>query len=178
MRVVTGIARGKNIKTLEGNEVRPTSQKAKESIFSAIQFEVEGARVADLFCGSGQLGIEALSRGAQLCVFVDNFRPSHEITKENLVNASLMKMARVVLTDVQTYLKSTKDVFDIIFMDPPYLNEELYDNVPLALERLSESGVLLVEHDAKLELPKEIGEFEIKREYKFGRVKFSAYRRK
>ena len=72
MRVITGIARGKNLKTLEGNDVRPTSQKVKEAVFSAIQFDVEGRRVLDLFAGSGQLGIEALSRGARSAVFVDS----------------------------------------------------------------------------------------------------------
>lgn len=80
MRVITGLARGRKLKTLEGDSVRPTTDKVKESIFNIIQFEVEGRNVLDLFSGSGQLGIEALSRGANGCVFVDSSRASLKVT--------------------------------------------------------------------------------------------------
>ena len=84
MRVITGTARGRKLAALEGVEVRPTTDMVKEAMFSILQFEIEGAVVLDLFAGSGQLGIEALSRGARLCVFVDSSRESQNITRQNL----------------------------------------------------------------------------------------------
>ena len=90
MRVITGSARGRVLLPVAGMDVRPTTDKVKEAVFSAIQFEVEGARVLDLFCGSGQMGIEALSRGAQSCVFVDSSRASQDVTKKNLTTTGLM----------------------------------------------------------------------------------------
>ena len=105
MRVVTGIARGRVLATVEGLDVRPTSQKVKEAVFSSIQFEVEGARVLDLFCGSGQMGIEALSRGAASCTFVDLDRRSIEVTKRNLTASGLFSLSRVVQMDYLSFLQ-------------------------------------------------------------------------
>ena len=120
MRVITGSARGRRLLTLEGMDVRPTVSKVKEGIFSAIQFDIEGRKILDLFAGSGQLGIEALSRGAQLCVFVDNSRNSLDIVKKNLNACELEKNARVVLSDYSSFLAGKTELFDIAFIDPPY----------------------------------------------------------
>ena len=84
MRVITGSARGMSLRTLEGETTRPTSEKVKEAVFSAIQFEIEGARVLDLFAGSGQLGIESLSRGAKSTVFVDSDKNAVKIIQANI----------------------------------------------------------------------------------------------
>lgn len=177
MRVITGTARGRNIKTLDTLDVRPTSQKVKEAIFSAIQFEIEGSNVLDLFCGSGQLGIEALSRGAQFCVFVDNSRSSQDITKENLQNTDLFKQSRVVLMDYISFLSSTKDIFDIAFLDPPYSKGLVQLALPLLAEHMSDSGVILVEHESKDILPQEQGDFSIFKQYNYGRISVTSYRK-
>ena len=132
MRVITGLARGRKLKTLEGDSVRPTTDKVKESIFNIIQFEVEGRNVLDLFSGSGQLGIEALSRGANGCVFVDSSRASLKVTEENIKAAGFEKSARTVLSDSLSYLDRTRERFDLAFLDPPYKAGLMKD----ALERL------------------------------------------
>lgn len=176
MRVITGQARGRKLKTVEGLDVRPTADKVKQAIFSSIAFEVEGANVVDLFCGSGQMGIEALSRGAQFCIFVDSSRKSHEVTKENLTTTGLMKNSRIVLTDCISFLKSTKEKFDIVFMDPPYLKGYLQEILPLVIDKMRESGVIFAEHDRNDTLPEVIGEFELKKQYNYGRISVSAYR--
>ena len=121
MRVITGAARGRKLKTLEGDEIiRPTTDRVKEAMFSIVQFDIQGARVLDLFAGSGQLGIEALSRGAQSAVFVDNNKEAFETVKENLKTTGLYKDATVLNTDSISYIKNSKLKFDLIIIDPPY----------------------------------------------------------
>ena len=99
MRVITGKARGRKLVTLEGDDVRPTTDRVKESLFNIIQFDIEGASVLDLFAGSGQLGIEALSRGAKHCTFVDSSNRSIEVVKQNLKTVGFEKRASVFCGD-------------------------------------------------------------------------------
>ena len=120
MRVITGSARGRRLKELEGQETRPTTDRVKESIFNIIQFDVEGSRVLDLFAGTGQLGIEALSRGAAAAVFVEQRRDAAALVRENLKITGLTDRARVVNGEALSYLASAGEKFDIIFLDPPY----------------------------------------------------------
>lgn len=123
MRIITGTSRGTKLETLEGDATRPTTEMAKEGIFSSIQFELEGRRVLDLFAGSGQMGLEALSRGAESCVLVDNSAAATAIIKKNAQKTKLFASCKVVCADYTEYLKSltNKDVvFDYIFVDPPY----------------------------------------------------------
>lgn len=178
MRVITGSARGRILTAVEGLDVRPTASKVKEAVFSAVQFEIEGARMLDLFCGSGQMGIEALSRGASLCVFVDADRRSHEVTKQNLATTGLMKQARVVRMDFRDFLAGSKDSFDIAFLDPPYSRGLLQEALPSLTERMSPSGVIFCEHEKTDLLPDEVGDFERVRQYSYGRIAVSAYRHK
>ena len=119
MRVITGSARGRRLKELEGLETRPTTGKVKEALFSVIQFDIEGRRVLDLFAGTGQLGIEALSRGAECAVFVERRRDALQVIRENLEACGMTDKARVVNGDAMSYLKSGEK-FDLIFLDPPY----------------------------------------------------------
>ena len=135
MRVITGTARGRKLETVDGLDVRPTTSKVKEAVFSAIQFEIEGARVLDLFCGSGQMGIEALSRGAALCVFVDSARSSQDVTKRNLMTTGLFSSARVAAMDYKDFLRTTKEKFDIVFMDPPYSQGMAQDAMQLLVDK-------------------------------------------
>ena len=138
MRVITGLARGRRLETLPGEVTRPTSEKVKESLFSAIQFDIEGRRVLDLFAGSGQLGIEALSRGASGCVFVDKNTEAVKIIRQNLQHTGLSAAAQVLGTDALTYLTRPGDRFDLVFLDPPYA----LGVIPKVLARLQSDRLL------------------------------------
>ena len=119
MRVITGSARGRRLKEIQGLETRPTTDRVKEALFSVIQFDIEGRRVLDLFAGTGQLGIEALSRGADSAVFVEQRKDALQAVRENLETCGLSDRARVVSGDAMSYLKSGEK-FDLIFLDSPY----------------------------------------------------------
>lgn len=178
MRVITGIARGKKLITLEGNDVRPTTDMVKEAIFSIVQFEVAGAKVLDLFAGSGQLGIEALSRGASLAVFVDSSTDSVKVVRENLKNTGLAQNSRVVAMDSFAYLGGCKDKFDIVFVDPPYSKDIITQILPKVVEKVNGNGIIVCEHDKKDELLEEVGDFCRFRTYNYGRIALTTYRRR
>ena len=121
MRVITGSARGRRLGELKGMETRPTTDKVKESIFNCIQFDVEDARVLDLFAGTGQLGIEALSRGAKSALFVDKRADAVKLVRENLALCRLEENAQVICGDSLAVARhAEREEFDIIFLDPPY----------------------------------------------------------
>ncbi len=178
MRVITGSARGRKLRTLDGLDVRPTTAVVKEAMFSSIQFEVEGARALDLFAGSGQLGIEALSRGAEFCVFVDSARLSREVVLENLQATGLMKRARVAGMDALSFLGTSGDLFDIALLDPPYGQGILPQVLPLLARRMTDGGVILCESRREEVLPGEAGDFAVHKTYHYGKIKLTAYRRK
>ena len=133
MRVITGTARGRRLETLPGEETRPTAERVKEGLFSAIQFDIEGRRAVDLFAGSGQLGIEALSRGAAGCIFIDRNAEAAEVIRRNLKAAGLYASAHVLTTDAMLFLERGRERFDLAFLDPPYASGLL----PEALARLA-----------------------------------------
>ena len=177
MRVITGLARGRRLETPEGLETRPTSGKAKEAIFSAIQFEIEQASVLDLFAGSGQLGIEALSRGARFAVFVDNSAEAYAAVLRNLSSTGLMKLARAARMDALAFLKSTREKFDIIFLDPPYASVLAAEALPLCAAVASEGGIIICETDKDAYMPDCVGDFVCVKKYRYGRNTFHMYRR-
>lgn len=177
MKVITGSARGRKIQTVDGLDVRPTAQKVKEAVFSTIQFAVPGATVLDLFCGSGQMGIEALSRDASLAVFVDSSRKSHEVTKLNLTAAGLFKQAKVVLMDYKAFLATTKDSFDIAFLDPPYGKGILNEALPMLADKMAPNGVILCEHEYNEDILKSFNGFVLKKQYKYGKISVTRYER-
>lgn len=177
MRVITGSARGRKLRSPEGQDVRPTTEVTKEAIFSIIQFEIEQAFVLDLFAGSGQLGIEALSRGAQFCVFVDASRSSQSLIRDNLQSTGLAANSRVATMDYQAFLSGSKEQFDIAFLDPPYGKQMIDKALPLLSAKMSESGVIICETDRKEVLPASGGDFAIYREYRYGQSKVTVYRR-
>lgn len=177
MRVITGIARGKNLKTLEGNDVRPTSQKVKEAVFSAIQFDIEGRRVLDLFAGSGQLGIEALSRGAESAVFVDSSNASVKIVKQNIEATGFEAKARVYTADYLSFAAMSRDIFDIAFLDPPYQKGMLLPALKAVLTLMSDYGIIVCEYPPEVEIPQSIGGFEVAKTYRYGKINVSVYRK-
>lgn len=176
MRVITGTARGMRLKTLTGNDVRPTIARVKEAVFSMIQFEIEGSAVLDLFCGSGQMGLEALSRGAASCNFVDAAQASAQITKENLKAARLYDRANVAVMDAQAFLQSSKSVFDIAFLDPPYHRGLIDEMLPVLAGKMSASGVILCETAADETLPDQVGRFVKVKHNRYGTVAVHVYR--
>ena len=176
MRVITGSARGRKLKTLEGNDVRPTTDRVKEAIFSVIQFDVQGARVLDLFAGSGQMGIEALSRGAKLAVFVDSSKQSLEVVRYNLKTTGLSSASRVVTMDYQSYLSGCKEQFDIAFLDPPYGKGILQQALPLLVPKMAAGGIVLCEHPRGEDMPQKVVDFILKKQYNYGKITVSAYR--
>lgn len=178
MRVITGTARGRRLITLEGDDVRPTTDKVKEALFSIIQFELEGRRVLDLFAGSGQLGIEALSRGAKSAVFVDKSKKSIEIVKANLNSTGLGKNASVINSDSLSFLKTRLDKFDIAFLDPPYSKGILQQALQLMPKVMSESGVIICESPKEEVLPDEVGNFAVAKKYCYGKMALTTYRLK
>lgn len=157
MRVITGIYKGRRLKTLEGSAVRPTSDRMRETLFNILAPRIEGARFLDLCAGSGAIGIEALSRGAGQVTFVESSRKSSTIISENLRHCEIRKgytfIARDALMALK-YLVQEKQQFDIIYFDPPY-DSELYSPVLWQIARgnlLAEDGILIVEHRRQLVL--------------------------
>lgn len=176
MRVITGIAKGKRLKTLEGLDTRPTTDRVKEGIFNIIQFDLPASKVLDLFAGSGQIGIEALSRGASYCVFNDQNRQAQQIIKDNLINTGLYKSSRVISMDAKAYLNSTKEEFDIVFLDPPYNKGILQEILPIVAKKMTDRGIIICEHEKNEELPEEILDFDLKKQYKYGKIMVSVYK--
>ena len=143
MRVITGSARGRRLITLEGEDIRPTTDKVKEAVFSSIQFEIEGRSVLDLFAGSGSLGIEALSRGAKKAVFCDLSRQAVGVINKNLENTRIDSFSTVINTDGISYLRTTREKFDIIFMDPPYRKQLIDKAMQYAHDVMNSGGVIV-----------------------------------
>lgn len=177
MRVITGSARGMKLETLDGLDVRPTGAKLKEAEFSIIQFEIEGRRALDLFAGSGQLGIEALSRGAASATFVDASRKAVEIIRNNLLHTGLEKQASVATGDFEQFLTYTKSVFDIVFIDPPYSKGLVDKALPLVVPHVSDSGVILCEVARIDGLPEKAADFELVRKADYGKSSLGVYRK-
>ncbi len=176
MRVITGTARGCRLVTLSGEDTRPTTDKVKEGLFSAIQFDIEGRRVLDLYAGSGQLGIEALSRGASGCVFVDRNPEAVAIIKQNLQKTGLMAKSQVVATDALSYLERPKDTFDLVFLDPPYAEGLLLPTLQKVVNHVNDGGVLICESDESTELPDKVDRFTLDRIRRYGRIHIWIYR--
>ena len=170
MRIITGSARGRRLETLSGEETRPTSEKVKEALFSAIQFDIEGRRVLDLFAGSGQLGIEALSRGASGCVFVDRNPAAVEVIRRNLKAAGLSEASQAVAQDVASFLVRPGDSFDVAFLDPPYRTGTLTKALLAVTPHMNRGGIVICESETGLVLPAEVGGMTLKKQYKYGKV--------
>ncbi len=177
MRVITGTAKGCRLETLSGLDTRPTVERVKEGLFSAISFEIEGRRVLDLFAGSGQMGIEALSRGARSCVFVDRSREAVAVIKRNLQAAKLFSAATVVSAEAVEFLRHENGPFDLVLLDPPYANGLLLPCLELLGSRVAAGGAVLCESDRETDLPQRVGPLTLQRTYRYGRVLVRLYRR-
>ena len=151
MRVITGTARGRRLITPEGLDTRPTTDKVKEAICSSLQFDFPGANVLDLFAGSGQMAIEALSRGARRATLVDADQRAIACIRQNVKACGFADQATVLKSDAVSFLQRTSERFDIAFLDPPYRMTEVYAqalSALLAADRLAEDALIVMEHDA------------------------------
>ncbi len=175
MRVITGIAKGKRLRTLEGNDVRPTTDRVKEAIFSVLQFNLEGRTFLDLFAGSGQMGIEAISRGAKRAVFVDSSKKSLNVIKENISNCNFQDKAMVVSSSAEMFLKMNREAFDIAFLDPPYRQGILEKVLPLVCKNMKKTGIILCEHPIDEKIVEKCCDFSLDREYRYGKIKVSSF---
>ena len=178
MRVITGEARGCRLETLQGDEVRPTTDKVKEAIFSAIQFDIPGRKFLDLFAGSGQMGIEALSRGAEEAYFIDASRKAIDITRKNLATAKLYSKGKVFHTDSFSFINSTDELFDIVFLDPPYEKGILQEILPIVAKKVKKTGIIIAESSEKEELLQNYDDFTLDRTRHYGKILVSIYRHK
>ncbi len=178
MRVITGSARGRKLTTLDGDNVRPTPDRVKEALFSIIQFQIEGRRVLDLFAGSGQLGIEALSRGAKQAVFVDAGKDSIAVVQSNLEHTGLSENAKVKHMDFSAFLLQNREPFDLAFLDPPYRTGLLQQALPMVAEVMNKGGLILCENPGEEEMPESAGDFIKTRSYRYGKIVLTLYRHK
>ena len=179
MRVIAGSARGTVLKTPEGLQTRPTADRVKEALFSILHFDLPGTRVLDLFGGTGQLGIEALSRGAASAVFVDSREPACKLIRENLRRAGLEDRAKVVCCDYMSYLRSVGESFDIVLLDPPYAEVFLENALKMITEIdiLQSGGIIATERPLEKELLFEFSGFSRSKDYRYGKTVLTLYRK-
>ena len=178
MRVITGTARGTNLKAPDGLLTRPTADKVKQALFNIIQYEIAGD-VLDLFAGSGQLGIEALSRGARHAVFVDERADAIAVIRENLRRTHLEERGEVVRCDYLTYLSRCKKTFRLIFLDPPYAEKYLENAIKRIseIDILAEGGIIITERPLGKPLEEQFSVFERSKDYIYGKTVITLFRR-
>jgi 16S rRNA (guanine(966)-N(2))-methyltransferase RsmD len=177
MRVIPGSARGRALETLKGEDiVRPTTDKVKGAVFSSVQFEIEGRDFIDVFAGSGQMGIEALSRGARSAVFLDSSKKAIAVIERNLKVTNLQQFATVICADSVAYLKNTTREFDVAFLDPPYNRGILQEIMPIIAQRMKKTGVIICESALNDKILQKYYKFTLDRERTYGKIRISTYR--
>ena len=179
MRVISGKAKGVTLKTPDGMHTRPTADRVKEALFSIIQFELPAARVLDLFAGTGQLGIEALSRGAHYAQFVDEREDACRLIRENLKRTKMENDAKVTRSDYMAFLKNVKEKFNIILLDPPYVEVFLENSLKMITEIdiLQSGGIIVTERPYGKDLSLEFNGFVRSKDYKYGKTVLTIYRK-
>ena len=175
MRIITGKAKGVRLATLPGDATRPTSERVKEAIFSSLQFDLEGRRALDLFAGSGQLGLEALSRGAVSCTFTDAAPEAIAVVKENAKKTGFFSDCKYLISDYRSYLRKAGkgEGFSLIFIDPPYALDAVADAVLRILaSKIAKPGCLLVCESGSPDLLAKLGDaadkFDLQKEARYG----------
>ena len=173
LKIITGSAKGKILKTLEGEATRPTSERIKEAVFSSIQFDVEGRRVLDIFAGCGQLGLEALSRGAVSCMFIDSSREAMDVVKANVLQTGFSSVSKYLVSDARNYIRkaSGREVYDLVFIDPPYALECSADIIKrLAAGGMLANGAIVVsESGTEIIDPAQLPDFELIKSKQYGK---------
>ena len=175
MRIISGKARGTKLYTLEGENTRPTLDRVKESIFNIIQSEIEGAKILDLFAGSGAIGLEFLSRGAEKAVLCDNSKEAINIIKKNIEKTHMENQCNIIHVDFENCLEKIKnEQFDIIYLDPPYDTDYIYIAIQkiIKLDMITKENLIIIETDDEKRIEKEIKniDIEIVDKRKYGRA--------
>lgn len=179
MRIIAGDYKGRKLSAPYGERIRPTADKVKGAIFNMIDFEVYDSIVVDLFSGTGNIGLEALSRGAKTCYFCDNARESIEYIKQNVKHCKAEEQAVIMTGDYASLLKRFSDI-DIVFLDPPY-HKGLYDD---CFQRLDEynvvknGGLVVAEYDKRQELPESFGPFIQIKNKRYGKTGVAIYEKR
>ena len=177
MRVITGTAKGRRLLTPEGFDTRPTTEKVKEALFSAIQFNIEGKSVLDLFAGSGQLGIEALSRGASRCTFIESDRAAADIVKQNVSSVGFSSQSLISSMDAFMFLEHSTEKFGLIFLDPPY-KKGFISTISEKISRVSDEDTIIVcETSKNEELPETLANLPISFDRCYGDIRIRIYRK-
>jgi 16S rRNA (guanine(966)-N(2))-methyltransferase RsmD len=180
IRISKGFLEGKSIKILKGKRYRPTMEQGRISLFNSLGEKISNSYFLDLFAGSGIVGLEALSLGARMVVFVENYLPAVKILRANVKSLGVEEKAEVFLSDVFSFLnKSPKEKFDIIFMDPPYSLGEKVNNLLELIEKnswLKEDGILIIEHHKKAKIIQELKNLKLFQVKNFGETIFSYYK--
>ena len=179
MRVIAGTARGIRLDTPKGLETRPTGERVKEAVFSMLHFDLPGAKILDLFGGTGQLGIEALSRGAMRAVFVDKSDAACKLIRDNVKKTGFSNNTKIVKTDYETYLKGCCEKFNIVLLDPPYAEVFLENAIKLITEIdiLQTNGIIVAERPLGKELSCSIPGYSRSKDYKYGNTLIALYRK-
>lgn len=179
MRIIAGRAKGRKLLSLPGADTRPTTDRTKESVFNIIQFDIEGRHVLDLFAGSGQMGIEALSRGAASATFVELNAKAAAVIRSNLERAAFTGAGRVVTGEAVGFLKGCTEKYDLIFLDPPYATKLFAKalNAIMAFDICREGGIILGECGRDETAPDAGPPYRKGRDYGYGRTLISLYHR-
>lgn len=177
MRIIAGEYKGRRLKAPFDNRIRPTTDKVKEAVFSILTNDIYGSNVLDLFAGTGNLGLEALSRGAEHCWFCDNSRDSIRLLKENIAYCGAEERSTVLTGDFRNTLGRLIRPMDVILLDPPYNMGMLPECFSLIAEYglLSQDGLIIAEHRREEVLPEELSRFQKIKERKYGTVVISIY---
>lgn len=178
MRVISGEFRSRKLETLKNNDVRPTSDKVKEAVFSSIQFEVQGSCFLDLFSGSGQMGIEALSRGAREAVFVDCSRDSIKMVERNILSLKLKNKTKAIISDSILFLKKTKQKFDIAYLDPPYKTDLLDNAIKYIANVMNKNGIVICESPIEKQFQEDLNFLEIIKKKNYGKILITFFERR
>lgn len=173
MRVITGKAKGCKLSSPEGLDVRPTLDRVKESLFSILYPYINNSNVLDLFAGSGALGIEALSRGAAKCTFIDKNKKSYDCVINNLRNTRLVDLASVYLSSYEDYLNKNCEQFDLVFLDPPYSLGIEDDVFVRLLSHVHKDSIIVLESETE---QKDFEGYEVLKNVRYGRVYLTLYK--
>lgn len=175
LKVISGTAKGTKLVTINSKKIRPTENRVKEAMFSILHFQLPNSIVLDLFAGSGQLAIEALSRGAAFCTCVDNSHYAHKIQVNNFKKAKLLNNADLVLCDSIKFIKQIDKTFDFIFLDPPYGSNLLIESLTEAQKKLNPSGKIVCEHETSLNMPTNFYNVKLQKQYSYGKISLTVY---
>lgn len=179
MRVIAGEFKGRKLEAPEDFNVRPTTDKVKEAVFDMLMNDIYGSRCCDLFAGSGALGIEALSRGAEFCYFCDSDRASIRLIHRNINIVGAKEKSRVIMADYKRALRKIDGKIDVFFIDPPYesgLYQSCLEEIEI-LDLLSDDGIIITEHDIRVEMPEDTGYLERSKTKKYGKTAITIYRK-